>query len=128
MRVLFLGTGDIAIPSFRWIANSPKHELVGLVTQPDKPSGRKMTPRPPKIKVIAEELGGIPVLQPERIRRCEEELKELSADIFVVMAYGQILPRKVLDIPPVAFINLHSSILPRHRGASPIQAAILAGE
>ncbi len=128
MRVLFFGTGEIAIPSFTWLAESPDHELVGLVTQPDTPSGRKLASRPPKIKTLAASFGDFPVFQPQRVRTQTSELRALSADAFVVMAYGQILPREILEIPKVACINLHASLLPKHRGASPIQAAILSGD
>lgn len=129
MRILFLGTGDIAIPSFDAIANAPQHELVGLVTQPDRPAGRRRELKAPAIKKRAGELG-LPVLQPEKIRRpaALEEIRNLSPDVGVVMAYGQILPKAVLEFPRYGCLNLHASLLPRHRGAAPIQAAILEGD
>ena len=129
MRVVFIGTGEIGVPVLRWLRDSGEHELVGVVTQPDKPVGREQRIQPPPIKAA---LGtcNVPVLQPERIKREEAvaQIRGLSPDVIVVMAYGQILPRAVLEIPPTACLNLHASLLPKHRGAAPIQAAILAGD
>ncbi len=129
MRVLFMGTGEIGIPSLCALLESQKHKVVGVVTQPDKPVGRKQILQAPPIKLLARE-HGVPVFQPSRLRDAAaiERVAAFGADVFVVMAYGQILPRAVLDLPPVACINLHASILPRHRGAAPIQAAIEAGD
>jgi methionyl-tRNA formyltransferase len=129
MRVLFIGTGEIGLPVLRWLLESGEHQLVGVVTQPDKPVGREQRIEPPPIKAA---LAGssVPVLQPERIKAEEAvaEIRSLAPDVIVVMAYGQILPRTVLEIPPAACLNLHASLLPRHRGAAPIQAAIVAGD
>ncbi len=99
------------------------------MTQPDQPAGRGNQLREPPIKTLARELG-LPVLQPERVRRPEpvEELRALAAEAFVVFAYGQILPQTVLDLPQLASLNIHASLLPRWRGAAPIQAAIRAGD
>ncbi|MCX6979685.1 MAG: methionyl-tRNA formyltransferase [Verrucomicrobia bacterium] len=129
MRVVFFGTGDIAIPSFRWLLNAPGIEVVALVTQPDKPVGRHQEVQPPEIKKLALERG-VRVLQPVKMRAAESvaEVQALSADLIVVMAYGQILPKGVLDAAKVACLNLHASLLPRWRGAAPIQAAIEAGD
>jgi methionyl-tRNA formyltransferase len=129
MRVVFMGTGDIGLPVLRWLTQSP-HDLVGVVTQPDRPVGRsqRIQPGPIKAAVAASQ---IPVLQPERIRRepdAVEQIRALRPDVIVVIAYGQILPRSVLEIPRLACLNLHASLLPRHRGAAPIQAAIVAGD
>jgi methionyl-tRNA formyltransferase len=128
-RVLFMGSGEIGLPTLEWLANSPLINLVGVVTQPDKPVGRSqvLTPPPPKRLAIGLNL---PVLQPLKIRRAEEldRIRELSPDLIIVMAYGQILPKALLEMPRIACLNLHASILPRHRGAAPIQAAILAGD
>ena len=126
--MVFLGTGEIAIPTFRALLDSG-YEAVALVTQPDKPVGRRSEPQPPAIKVIALE-AGIPVLQPEKVRTPEAlaELAELKADVMVVMAYGQILPQKLIEMPSKAMINLHGSLLPKYRGASCIQAAIQNGD
>ena len=129
MRVIFIGTGEIGVPTLHWLLASDEHELIGVVTQPDRPVGRDQRIQQPPIKAA---LGAadIPVLQPDRIKRepAITEIRALNPDILVVMAYGQILPRAVLQIPPVACLNLHASLLPKYRGAAPIQAAIAAGE
>lgn len=126
MRVIFVATGDIALPSFRQLlAHGPKP--LALVTQPDKPVGRRQTLTPPRIKVEALE-AGIPVLQPENISTAAEEIRAFAPDVIVVMAYGQILRKDVLSLPSKAIINLHGSLLPRHRGASCVQAAIDMGD
>jgi methionyl-tRNA formyltransferase len=129
MRVLFIGTGEIGVPVLRWLMESREHELIGVVTQPDKPVGREQRIEPPPIKAA---LGPnkLPVLQPKRIKAEEAvaEIRALAPEVIVVMAYGQILPRSVLEIPSIACLNLHASLLPRHRGAAPIQAAIVAGD
>jgi methionyl-tRNA formyltransferase len=129
MRVVFIGTGEIGLPTLRWLQETPEHELVGVVTQPDKPVGRDQRIQSPPIKAA---LAGsaIPVFQPERIKREEavRAIRDLGPEVIVVMAYGQILPRAVLEIPPIACLNLHASLLPKHRGAAPVQAAIEAGD
>ena len=127
MRVLFIGTGEIGVPVLRWLMESREHELVGVVTQPDKPVGREQRIEAPPIKT-ALGAGDVPVLQPKRIKDALEEIRSLNPDVIAVMAYGQILPRTVLEIPRSACLNLHASLLPRHRGAAPIQAAIVAGD
>jgi methionyl-tRNA formyltransferase len=127
MRVLFIGTGDIGLPSLRWLINTPKHQVVAVVTQPDKPVGRKLILTPPATKTLALE-HAIPVLQPLKIRHALDDLRPLQADIAIVVAYGQILSRAVLDVPRLGCLNIHASILPRHRGAAPIQAAIRDGD
>ena len=129
MRVVFIGTGDIAIPSFRWLLGAPGIETVALITQPDKPVGRHQELQAPVIKRLAIERG-VRVLQPVKMRAAESvaEVQALGADLIVVMAYGQILPKGVLDAAKVACLNLHASLLPRWRGAAPIQAAIEAGD
>lgn len=129
MRVLFIGTGEIGVPTLRWLIASPAHQLVGVVTQPDKPVGREQRIEPTPIKAALAD-APVPLLQPEKIRRDEvvAQLRALHPDVVVVMAYGQILPRSVLEIPRLACLNLHASLLPKHRGAAPIQAAIAAGD
>jgi methionyl-tRNA formyltransferase len=129
MRAVFIGTGDIALPSFRWLLDAPGIEVAALVTQPDKPVGRHQELQPPAIKRLALERG-IRVLQPVKLRTPDSvaEVQALDADLIVVMAYGQILPKDVLDAAHVACLNLHASLLPRWRGAAPIQAAIEAGD
>ncbi len=128
MKLVYLGSGDIGLPTLRTLLAS-RHEVLAVVTQPDRPVGRHQTLTAGPIKALAL-ASGVPVVQPERIRRPEavETLRALDADVFVVFAYGQILPKAVLDAPRVACLNLHASLLPRHRGAAPIQAAILAGD
>lgn len=129
MRIIFIGTGEIGVPALRALLASPHHQLAGVVTQPDKPAGRSQQLQPPPIKVA---LAGspVPILQPQRIRESATiaELRALEPDVIVVMAYGQILPKSVLELPRRACLNLHASLLPRHRGAAPIQAAIAAGD
>ena len=126
MRVIFIATGDIALPSFRHLLEHGPKPLA-LVTQPDKPVGRHQTLTPPRIKVEALE-AGIPVFQPEKISGAVEEMRALDPEVIVVMAYGQILRKDVLKLPSKAIINLHGSLLPRHRGASCVQAAIDMGD
>lgn len=128
MRIVFIGTGDIGVPTLQTLQKS-KDEVVGVVTQPDKPIGRAQLVEPPPIKKAVASTK-IPVLQPRRIkeRQAIEEIRALRPDVIVVMAYGQILPRDVLEIPKIACLNLHASLLPRWRGAAPIQAAIAAGD
>lgn len=129
MRVLFWGTPDFAAPPLRALIGEG-HDVVGVVTQPDRPQGRhRSVAQPPPVKEIAldEE---IPVLQPERPRGStfEAALRGLAPDLSVVVAYGHILPRAVIELPPLGTLNIHASLLPRWRGAAPIQAAILAGD
>ena len=128
MRLAFLGSGAFAIPSFEALLASG-HEVAALVTQPDRARGRGMAVAPPPLKRAAE-ARGIPVLQPLRIREADARtaLEALGAELHVVVAYGQILPKAVLDIPPRGTINVHASLLPRYRGAAPIQWAIVRGE
>src|SRR4051812_45963488 len=129
MRIVFLGTGDIGLPTLRWLLAAPDVSVAGVVTQPDKPVGRHQEMTAPAIKKLALE-HGLPVLQPRKIREPSalEELRALVPDVIVVMAYGQILPKALLEMPTIACLNLHASLLPRHRGAAPIQAAIEAGD
>ena len=132
MKIVYLGSGDIGLPTLRTLLQARaegRHELVAVVTQPDRPVGRHLTLTPGPIKTLALE-AGVPVLQPERIRRPEavEAMRALNADVFVVFAYGQILPLAVLEAPRLACLNLHASLLPKYRGAAPIQAAVLAGD
>jgi methionyl-tRNA formyltransferase len=128
MRIVFIGTGEIGVPTLQALLKS-EHEIVGVVTQPDKPVGRAQLVEPPPIKKVVAATK-MPVLQPPRIKdpRAIEEIRASKPDVIVVMAYGQILPRDVLEIPKIACLNLHASLLPRWRGAAPIQAAIAAGD
>lgn len=126
-RVLFMGTPDFAVPSLRALLQH--HEVVAVVTQPDRPVGRGGKLTPPPVKVVAEE-AGVPVLQPRSLRRAQvhTQLASYGADVFVVVAYGRILPPELLAIPPKGCLNVHASLLPRWRGAAPIAAAIAAGD
>lgn len=127
MRIVFIGTGDIGLPALQALLN--KRELIGVVTQPDKPAGRRQELLAPPVKKLAQR-HGVPVFQPPKIRApgAVEPIRAWAPDVIVVMAYGQILPREVWQFPRLACLNLHASLLPRHRGAAPIQAAILAGD
>jgi len=129
MRIIFIGTGDIGVPALRSLLASSDHQVIACVTQPDKPVGRHqdLMASPVKQLVVGHR---VPVFQPERIRSDTviQQLRFLRPDVIVVMAYGQILPGELLRIPTVACLNLHASLLPRHRGAAPIQAAIESGD
>jgi methionyl-tRNA formyltransferase len=144
MRIVFIGTGEIGVPTLRALLDS-EHEVVAVVTQPDKPVGREQRIEPPPIKKEIARSGGfqtavgrsaagkpppLEVLQPAKIKdpQAIEELGALKPDVIVAVAYGQILPRDVLEIPRLACLNLHASLLPRWRGAAPVQAAIAAGD
>ncbi len=128
MRVVFLGSGAFAVPSLEALLQSP-HEVAALVTQPDREKGRGRVMAAPPTKVVAERRG-LPILQPRRIRDpgAITSLRALQPDVQVVVAYGQILPRAVIDIPRLGTVNVHSSLLPRYRGAAPIHWAIVNGE
>jgi methionyl-tRNA formyltransferase len=128
MRIVFIGTGEIGVPTLRALLNS-EHEVLAVVTQPDKPIGREQRIEPPPIKKAIAKTS-IPILQPARIKdqQATEQIRRLTPDVIVVVAYGQILPRDMLEIPRHACLNLHASLLPRWRGAAPIQAAIAAGD
>jgi len=128
MRIVFIGTGEIGVPALRALQKSG-HELVGVVTQPDKPVGREQKITAPPIKAALSD-DKVPILQPAKIKNPDAiaQIRALAPDVIVVMAYGQILPRALLEIPKLACLNLHASILPRWRGAAPIQAAIAAGD
>ena len=130
MRIVFIGTGEIGVPALQALLRS-EHEIVAVVTKPDKPVGRAQSIEPSQIRKALN--GGalpVPILQPGRIkeRQAIEEIRAFAPYVIVVMAYGQILPREVLEIPKVACMNLHASLLPRWRGAAPIQAAIAADD
>jgi methionyl-tRNA formyltransferase len=144
MRIVFIGTGEVGVPTLEALLKS-EHDVVGVVTQPDKPAGRTQQIEPPPIKKALTRSGGLQsaashstagkpslleVLQPAKIKDPQtiEQIRALTPDVIVVMAYGQILPLGVLEIPKIACLNLHASLLPRWRGAAPIQAAIAAGD
>ena len=128
MRIVFMGTPDFAVPSLRALLDSG-YEVVGVFCQPDRPKGRgnKMTACPVKELALS---AGIPVYQPERIKRAEgvEMLRSCKPDLCVTAAFGQLLSQEILDIPPLGTVNVHSSLLPRHRGSAPINWAIIKGD
>ena len=129
MNIVFMGTPDFAVESLKKIYESG-HNILAVVSQPDKPSGRNMKLMPTPVKEYAESKN-IKVYQPEKIRKDEElyeTLKSLKPDVIVVVAFGQILPQKILDIPKYGSVNVHGSLLPKYRGAAPIQWAIISGE
>ncbi|GAB7388083.1 methionyl-tRNA formyltransferase [Bacillaceae bacterium] len=126
MRIIFMGTPDFAVPSLKRLVREG-HEVVAVVTQPDRPKGRKQTLTPPPVKVAALE-EGIPVLQPEKVRESIDEILSYRPDLIVTAAYGQILPRELLEAPPLRCINVHASLLPKYRGGAPIHRAIMEGE
>lgn len=130
MRIVFFGSGEIGVPVVRNLLANREHKLVGVVTQPDRPVGRHQVVQPTAIKRLALE-AGIHVAQPERLRRSPEVIRELEGlepDLIVVFAYGQILPTEVLTLPRLDCVNVHTSLLPKYRGAAPISAAIDNGE
>jgi len=129
LRTVFMGTGEIGLPSFEHLLTRNDCHMVGVVTQPDKPAGRHRELKASAIKTAATH-AGIPVFQPISLRQPDamEVLSAWAPDLIVVMAFGQLLPKSVLNLPRLACLNLHASILPRFRGASPIHAAIAAGE
>jgi len=128
MSIIFIGTPAFAVPSLERLAGAG-HDVAAVITQPDRPAGRQRIPRPPPAKLAAQKLG-LHVLQPPTLRDTGvlEDLRALSPEVIIVVAYGQILRREVLDIPVRGVLNVHPSLLPRWRGASPIPACILAGD
>ena len=128
MRILFMGTPDFAVPSLEALA-AAGHQLVGAFSQPDKPKNRGMKLQPTPVKVCAQGLG-VPVFQPAKLRdgTALETIRQLDPELIVVAAYGRILPQEILDYPKFGCINVHSSLLPKYRGAAPIHWAILNGD
>ncbi|MCX8492866.1 MAG: methionyl-tRNA formyltransferase [Chthoniobacterales bacterium] len=129
MRVIFAGTGDIGIPTLNYLM--AHHTLAGVLTQPDRPAGRHRDLKAPAIKEEILKLAPeIPMLQPEspRLPEAISWVRQLVPEVMVTMAYGRILPKELLEAPSLACLNIHASVLPRHRGASPIQAAIASGD
>lgn len=128
LKIIFAGTPDFSVPPLKALIDSP-HEVVAVYTQPDRPAGRgrKLTPSPVKACALEHD---IPVYQPEKLRQPEDQqpLIDLQADLMVVVAYGIILPKVILDAPRLGCFNIHASLLPRWRGAAPIQRSILAGD
>ncbi|MBQ1604771.1 MAG: methionyl-tRNA formyltransferase, partial [Lachnospiraceae bacterium] len=128
MKVVFMGTPDFAVSTLEAIYEAG-HEIVLVVTQPDKPRGRGKEMQFPDVKVWALE-HDLPVYQPVKIKEEEaiEYLRGYEADVFVVAAFGQILPKAILDMPPLGCVNVHASLLPKYRGAAPIQWAVINGD
>lgn len=128
MKILFMGTPDYAAAALEALFEAG-HEIVAVVTQPDKSKGRSKELIPSPVKIAAGK-HGVPIMQPGRIKTPEsvEALRQFKADVYIVAAFGQILSQEILDIPPCGSLNIHASLLPKYRGASPIQHAILAGE
>ncbi|CAA9355402.1 Methionyl-tRNA formyltransferase [uncultured Microcoleus sp.] len=130
MKIVFFGTPDFAVPTLSSLLSHPEFEVVGVVTQPDKRRGRGNQLMPSPVKDVALN-HSLPVWQPPRIKKDAEtlaKLREAEADVFVVVAYGQILSQEILDIPSLACVNVHGSILPKYRGAAPIQRCLFDGE
>lgn len=128
MRIVFMGTPDFAVPSLQALIDAG-HDVCAVYTQPDKPQGRKQILTAPPVKTLALE-HDIPVFQPNTLKNEDEQarLRELAPEVIIVVAYGKLLPKAVLDIPPHGCINVHGSLLPRWRGAAPIQWAVIAGD
>ena len=123
-----MGTPEFAVPALKTLLEYPGAEVVGVFTQPDRPKGRGNRVVPGPVKIAAAE-AGVPVFQPEKIRKTGvETLRELKPDLCVTAAFGQILSREILEIPPLGNINVHASLLPRHRGSAPIAHAIMSGD
>ena len=128
MNILFMGTPEFAVPCLRALIESSDN-VCGVVTQPDKPAGRGHRLTPPPVKILAEE-HGIPVFQPETLKdfAFSEHLEKLNPELIIVVAYGKILPEYILNFPKYGCINMHASLLPKYRGAGPIQWSVLNGE
>lgn len=126
MKIIFMGTPDFAVGTLRSLAEAG-HEITLVVSQPDKPKGRGHAMVPMPVKVVAEELG-IPVFQPVKIREAKDVLEKTEADVCVVAAFGQIIPASILHMKKYGCINVHASLLPKYRGAAPIQWAVIDGE
>jgi len=129
LRIIFFGTAELACPSLSALAQTRAIEVAAVVTQPDRPQGRKLNLQPSSVKILATQKK-LPALQPERARDegFLQELAQLRPDLIVVAAYGQILPRQILELPRFGCLNVHASLLPKYRGAAPIQWAILNDE
>lgn len=129
MRIIFMGTSPFAIPSLTRLTESPEHEILGVVTQPDRPHGRggRMSASPVKVAAVAL---GLPLMQPEKVRAKDfvERIREMAPDALVVAAFGQLIPQRLLDVPKYGGINVHGSLLPRWRGAAPMQYSLIAGD
>jgi methionyl-tRNA formyltransferase len=129
MNILFMGSPEIAVPSLKAILDAG-HKVVGVVSQPDKPVGRGLEMTPPAVALFTSERG-LPLFQPEKIRKnleLLETLRGLKSDVIAIVAYGKILPKEILNLPPHGCINVHFSLLPKYRGAAPLQWALINGD
>ena len=124
IKIIFIGTPDFGVPAFRALTQDEQFEIIAVITQPDKPAGRKQILTPPPIKVEAER-HKIFIFQPKQIADLQSEIKNLKPEIIIVIAYAQLIPEQILNIPKYGCINVHGSLLPKYRGASVIQAPIL---
>jgi len=129
MKIVFMGTPDFAVDTLQTLLDSPMHSVVAVVTQPDKPKGRGNVMQYPPVKELALRYQ-VPIYQPVKVKAPEfvEVLKKLEPDVIIVVAFGQILSKEILNLPPYGCINVHASLLPKYRGAAPIQWAIINGE
>jgi methionyl-tRNA formyltransferase len=130
MKIVFFGTSSFAAAILHFLIKH-SYQVVAVVTRPDRPKGRELKSAPPEVKKIYQQLGlAIPLLQPEKVSTSEfaEVLKAFKADLFLVVAFGEIIKKNILDIPPLGCINIHASLLPLYRGAAPIQRCLIAGE
>jgi methionyl-tRNA formyltransferase len=129
MRIVFMGTAELACRPLEALCSDPRYQILAVVTQPDRPRGRELKLQPSPVKALAVR-GNLPVLQPIRARDPQfmMDLQKIAPDLIVVVAFGQILPQAILDLPRHGCLNVHTSLLPRHRGAAPIQWAILEGD
>ena len=130
IKTIFCGTPEFSVPYLEGLLNNPDFSVLGALTQPDKPSGRKQKLSPSPVKILAQK-NNLKIWQPEKLKNNLEinnELRRMEVDLLVVVAYGQIMPQEILNIFPSGAINVHPSLLPKYRGASPIQSALLAGE
>ena len=129
LKIIFMGTAELSCASLEKLAQEPQFQIAAVVTQPDKPKGRDLKLQPPAVKLLAQKLN-LPVLQPPKARdeNFISQLRGLKPDLIVVVAYGHILPQTILDLPEFGCLNVHTSLLPKYRGAAPIQWAIANGE
>jgi methionyl-tRNA formyltransferase len=128
LRIIFMGTPEFACPTLQRLIDRGEN-IIAVVTQPDRPKGRGQKPEAPPVKTLAER-HGIPVFQPVKVRTPDavDHIRELAPDLVVVVAFGQILPQRLLDIPRFGCINVHASLLPRYRGAAPLNWCLINGE
>lgn len=126
-RLIFIGTPKFSVPSLKALLDDARFEIIAVITQPDMPAGRSMELTPPPVKVVASSYG-LKIFQPPKISHIIDDLRELAPDVMVVVAYAQIIPESILNIPPYGCVNVHGSMLPKYRGASVLQAPIINGD